>query len=91
MPEIRWSGQFRRDMKTAAKRRKDVRKFQAVHEILASGKPLPLKNKDHLLTGNWKGCRECHIEPDWLLVYRFFKEEDVLEYVRMGSHADLFG
>ncbi len=78
-------------MKAVVKRRKDMRKFQAIHEMLAAGKPLPLKNRDHFLTGNWRGCRECHIEPDWLLVYRFFEDENVLEYVRMGSHSDLFG
>jgi len=91
MLELRWATQFKRDIKTAKKRGKDMRKFKKINETLLFEKPLPLKNKDHFLSGNWHGCRECHIEPDWLLIYRILSEQGVLEYVRMGSHADLFG
>ncbi len=67
-----------------------MEKFKAIHELLISGKPLPTKNNDHLLTGNWMNHRECHLEPDWLLIYRINEQEKVVEYVRMGKHAELF-
>jgi mRNA interferase YafQ len=91
MLTIRWSTKFRRDVKAAQKRGKDMRKFKQIHEILIEEKPLPPKNKDHILSSNWQGCRECHIEPDWLLIYRVLGNDGVLEFVRMGSHSDLFG
>ncbi|MGR3317213.1 MAG: type II toxin-antitoxin system YafQ family toxin [Candidatus Anammoxibacter sp.] len=53
--------------------------------------PSPTKTKDHSLTGNWSGHRECHIEPNWLLIYRLYENEKVIEYVRTGSHSALFG
>ena len=65
-------------------------KFKAIHELLMSGMSIPEKNKDHILSGNWNGHRECHIEPDWLLIYRIDRENKVIEYVRMGSHSDIF-
>ena len=58
---------------------------------LASGEQLPEKNKDHALTGNWVGHRECHIQPDWLLVYRMENDLLVLTLARTGTHSDLFG
>jgi mRNA interferase YafQ len=64
--------------------------FKHVNELLVAGEQLPVKNRDHILTGNWNGHRECHIEPDWLLIYRVNEVEKEIEYVRMGSHADLF-
>ena len=66
-------------------------KFKAISELLEAGSPLPEKNKDHLLSGNWNDHRECHIEPDWLLIYRVDEDEAILELVRMGSHSELFG
>jgi mRNA interferase YafQ len=65
-------------------------KFKAIHELLMSGMSIPETNKDHILSGNWNGHRECHIEPDWLLIYRIDRENKVIEYVRMGSHSDIF-
>ncbi len=65
-------------------------KFKAIHELLVMGKRLPARNKDHLLTGNWRNHRECHIEPDWLLIYRVNDDKNMIEYVRTGTHADLF-
>lgn len=65
-------------------------KFKTIHELLMSGMSIPEKNKDHILSGNWNGHRECHIEPDWLLIYRIDRENKVIEYVRMGSHSDIF-
>ena len=67
-----------------------MEKFKGIHELLISGKPLPAKNSDHLMTGNWMNHRECHLEPDWLLIYRINEQEKVVEYVRMGTHAELF-
>lgn len=65
-------------------------KFKTIHELLMSGMSIPETNKDHILSGNWNGHRECHIEPDWLLIYRIDRENKVIEYVRMGSHSDIF-
>ncbi|VAW31559.1 mRNA interferase YafQ, partial [hydrothermal vent metagenome] len=55
--------------------------FKHVNELLVAGEQLPVKNRDHILTGNWKGHRECHIEPDWLLIYRVNEVEKEIEYV----------
>lgn len=84
------STKFRRDARRCQRQHKDMDKFKAVHGLLITGKPLPDKNKDHQLMGHWNNYRECHLEPDWLLIYRINKQEKVIEYIRMGSHADLF-
>ncbi len=84
------SSKFRRDVGRCQRQQKDMDKFKTIHELLMAGKPLPTKNKDHLLTGNWGHYRECHLEPDWLLIYRIDDEDKIIEYVRMGSHAELF-
>ena len=65
--------------------------LERVVELLAAGETLPEKNKDHALTGNWVGHRECHILPDWLMVYRVEDDVLVLTLTRTGSHSDLFG
>ena len=67
-----------------------MNKFKKIHETLFKGKRLPIKNKDHNLGGEWNGFRECHIEPDWLLIYRRDEKNKTLEYARTGTHADLF-
>ena len=59
-------------------------------EKLAQGEPLPEKNRDHALMGDYKGCRECHIKPDWLLVYQIYNDELTLYLIRTGTHSDLF-
>jgi mRNA interferase YafQ len=82
------SGQFRRDVKRAEKRGKDLRKLRQVLELLIGGEELPASYKDHPLKGNWKGYRDAHIEPDWLLIYRVAGDE--IHLARTGSHADLF-
>ena len=81
--------QYRRDCKTAEKSGLDLEKLELVVRLLAGGIPLPSRNRDHALTGSWRGYRECHIEPDWLLVYR--KDEGNLELVlvRTGTHSKL--
>jgi mRNA interferase YafQ len=82
------SGQFRRDVKRAQRRGKDLRKLRALILLLLAGEALPGQYMDHPLTGNWKGYRDAHIEPDWLLIYRI--AGDQLHLVRTGTHADLF-
>jgi mRNA interferase YafQ len=82
------SGQFRRDVKRAEKRGKDLRKLWSVLELLIAGGELPASYKDHPLKGDWKGYGDAHIEPDWLLIHRVAGNE--LHLARIGSHADLF-
>ena len=83
--------QFKRDFKLAMKRSMKIELLEEVIAMLAIGETLPDKHKDHALTGNWVGHRECHILPDWLLIYRI--EDEVLELTlaRTGTHSDLFG
>lgn len=91
MYEIRLSSKFRRDVRRCKRQRKVMDLFKNINALLISGKPLLKKNSDHKLSGNWNGHRECHIEPDWLLIYRVDEDEKVIEYVRTGSHSELFG
>ncbi len=86
---VRLTAQFRRDYKRAMKRGLDVRLLDGVIASLALGEALPEKCRDHALSGNWIGHRECHIAPDWLLLYRLNGEVLVLTLVRTGSHSDL--
>lgn len=83
--------QFKKDYKLAVKRGLDIALLEGIIAMLAMGHPLPEKNRDHALTGNWTGHRECHIQPDWLLVYRVEGDVLVLTLSRTGSHSDLFG
>ncbi|MCC2255615.1 type II toxin-antitoxin system YafQ family toxin [Ruminococcus sp. CLA-AA-H200] len=83
--------QFRKDYKLAVKRGLKIDLLKDIIAALAMGEKLPEKNKDHALTGNWVGHRECHILPDWLLIYRIEDEVLVLTLARTGSHSDLFG
>jgi len=80
--------QFKKDIKRQITQGKDQRKFISLVELLLAGESLPPKNQDHLLKGAWKGRRDCHIEPDWILIYRIRGDELRLE--RTGSHCDLF-
>jgi len=82
---------MKRDAKLMKKRGKDLSKLVNVLSLLASGNPLPERYKDHLLTGNLRDFRECHIEPDWLLMYQIFEDVLILSATATGSHADLFG
>ena len=80
--------QFKKDIKRQQKRGKDLRKIKAVIDLLLSGSPLPPKNRDHALGGNWIGHRDCHVEPDWILIYKILDDE--LRLQRTGTHSDLF-
>lgn len=92
MRQIIFTGQYKRDLKLARKRHLPEDKLNAIIYKLANDIPLSAINKDHVLFGDYAGARECHISPDWLLVYN--KEDDenlhVLTLIRTGSHSDLF-
>lgn len=92
MLKIEYQGQFKKDFKLAVKRGCNPALLAEIVNILANEQPLPPKYKDHHLTTsrNYKGMRECHIQPDWLLVYEIRKETLILRLVRTGSHSDLF-
>ena len=80
--------QFSKEVKKAKKRGKDLRKLKAIISLLAEAKKLDDKHRDHALIGEWKGSRDCHIEPDWILIYTI--ENDILRLERTGTHSDLF-
>ena len=88
--EIIPSNQFRKDLKLAQKRGYDLDRIKKVIVTLANGETLDAKYRDHLLTGDYGGFRECHIQPDWLLVYRTDGERLFLFLARTGTHSDLF-
>lgn len=90
MLEIVPSNQFKKDLKLASRRGLNMNNLRKVINALADGQPLAEKYKDHFLTGEYKGFRECHVEPDWLLIYRIRKNELELFLFRTGSHSDLF-
>lgn len=81
---------FKKDLKKVKKRSYDLSLLNEVVNIIASGSPLPEKYKDHSLIGNYNGCRECHILPDWLLIYEIADDELFLYLTRTGTHSDLF-
>jgi mRNA interferase YafQ len=87
---IRPTTKFQKDLKRAQKRGYDIGLLTEVIRKLAAGEPLPAKNKDHPLSGDYAGCRECHITPDWLLIYETTDKELVLYLLRTGTHSDLF-
>jgi len=80
--------QFRRDVKLAQKRGRDMAKLREIILLLVEGGPLPSRYKDHPLSGDWSHYRDCHIEPDWLLIYSV--DGNDLHLVRTGTHSDLF-
>ena len=88
--EVRFTNQFKRDIKLAQKQGKDIDKLFAVVDVLAKGEPLAPKYRDHDLGGDYTGCRECHIEPDWLLIYEIDHGLLILVLNRVGSHSELF-
>lgn len=87
---VKSTTQFKKDYKLAIKRGLDISLLENIIAALARGIPLPEKNRDHALTGNWAGHRECHVLPDWLLVYRIDDDVLVLTLSRTGSHSGLF-
>lgn len=81
---------FNKDLKRAKSRQKDLFKIKDIMCKLAASEPLPRRNKDHLLTGNFIDRRECHIESDWLLIYKIDEEKKEIIFERTGTHSDLF-
>ena len=90
MLNARFSSQFKKDYKLALKRGCKEKLFVELLNKLLNQQPLPQKNRDHQLTGNWKNHRECHITPDWILIYTIKNDELILELNRTGTHSDLF-
>ena len=88
--EVKPTARFRKDYKLMAKRGLPMELLDEIIVMLADGIPLPVYNRDHELTGGWVSCRECHIQPDWLLIYRVEEDVLVLSLTRTGSHSDLF-
>lgn len=90
MLSLETTGQFRRDYKRIKKRGYDTKLLEDIIQTLLEEKPLPLKHRDHALSGNYAGFRECHIQPDWLLIYTIQRNRLILTVSRTGSHSDLF-
>lgn len=90
MLTIRYHKSFKKDYKKILKRNLNIHDMEIVIDMLANEQPLPEKYKDHSLAGDWKGFRECHIQPDWLLIYKIQNDALVLTLSRTGSHNDLF-
>ena len=91
MYKIVYTNRMKKDAKLMKRRGKDLDKLVNVLSLLASGSPLPVQYRDHQLNGNLHDFRECHIEPDWLLLYQIYEDTLILSATATGSHADLFG
>lgn len=87
---VKNTSQFKKDYKLAQKQGLDIKLLKDIVSKLANGETLPEKHRDHNLTGNWLGFRECHIRPDWLLIYRIDEGVLTLTLSRTGTHSDLF-
>ena len=90
MLTIKYQSTFKKDYKRLKKRGYDMRLLEKVIYILASGQTMPQEYHDHSLIGNYSGCRECHIAPDWLLIYQVIDQELLIYMTRTGTHSDLF-
>ncbi len=91
MLTIKYQTAFKKDYKRIKKRGYDIGLLENVVFLLADGQELPAEYKDHELIGDYKGCRECHIAPDWLLVYEISDTDLILYLTRTGTHSDIFG
>ena len=88
--QVVWTSKFKKDYRLAIKRGLNINLLDNAIRLLATGQPLPDEYNDHNLSGDWKGYRECHIQPDWLLIYRIERGILVLSLQRTGTHSDLF-
>ena len=88
MRQPTYTTQFERDLRRMRRRGKDLSKIKDVLAVLIDGEPLAARHHDHILVGNYVGRRECHIEPNWLLIYKLAEDEIIFE--RTGTHSDLF-
>jgi mRNA interferase YafQ len=84
-----YSTRFKKEYKLSQKRGMDIVKLDRILANLVTGAPLPPHNKDHDLIGNYSGCRECHIQGDWLLIYKYQDDNEII-FLRTGTHSDLF-
>jgi mRNA interferase YafQ len=91
MLRAEYTTQFKKDLKLAQRRNLDIERLKRIVSTLCIPETLPESNKDHELSGKWKNHRECHIQPDWLLIYFVNKNTNTIHFVRTGSHSDLFG
>ena len=89
--KVVWTTKFKRDYKRAMKRGLDMSRLDEVIRTLAAGRELAVAHRDHALGGEWRGHRECHVQPDWLLIYYVDGERLGWTLTRTGTHADLFG
>ena len=89
--DIVWTKEFKKDYKRVMKRHLKIELLDDIIRALSRGEELPERNRDHALTGDWVGHRECHIQPDWLLIYRIEDNVLVLTLARTGTHSELFG
>jgi mRNA interferase YafQ len=85
-----YTKRFEKDVKTMKKRGKNINKLKQIIIKLVKGEILEAKYKDHKLIGNYTDRRECHIEPDWLLIYKLIPQDDLIIFERTGTHSDLF-
>ena len=90
MYERAYSARFKKDLRLSQKRGRNIAFLESIVDTLASGKKLAAKHRDHALKGKYMGCRECHIEPDWLLIYKIDKGLLILLLTRTGTHSDLY-
>ena len=90
MLQVEYTGQFKRDLKLSKRRKKNMAALQKIMETIEQEKQLSPRLRDHVLTGNWVGHRELHIEPDWLLIYKQIPKENTVIFIRTGTHSDLF-
>jgi mRNA interferase YafQ len=90
MYKLEFTHQYLKDLKLARKRKLDESKLNALIQLLLTGNNLPQKYKDHGLTGNMKGLNECHISPDWLLIYEKSTTFKLITLMRTGTHSDIF-
>lgn len=88
--ELDFTSKFKKDIKLLKKQGKNIEKLYEIINILAYGEELDAKYRDHNLIGNYKGYRECHIEPDWLLIYKVMENILILTLSRTGTHSELF-
>jgi mRNA interferase YafQ len=84
------TSQFKKDVKLAGRRGKDLAKLKAAIDLLIDGDTLPVQYQDHPLRGNFTGSRDCHIEPDWVLIYTLTENDSHVRFERTGTHSDLF-
>jgi mRNA interferase YafQ len=91
MYSIIYTNKMKRDVKRMHKRGKDINKLTIALDLISSGQPMPVNYCDHPLKGDMKGYRECHIEPDWLLIYQIIEDKLILYASGTGTHSDLFG